>query len=48
MLRQEDEEFEASLGYIVSIRPARATQQDLVSKQKQKQIQKQKTQGLGI
>jgi hypothetical protein len=32
--RQEDQEFEASLGYIVSSRPAWAIKQDLVYKKK--------------
>jgi hypothetical protein len=33
-LRKEDEEFEASMGYIASSRPASATLQDPVSKKK--------------
>jgi hypothetical protein len=36
--RQEDQEFEASLGYIVSSRPAWAIKQDLVYKKKGKMV----------
>jgi hypothetical protein len=45
MLRQEDKEFEASLGHIASSKPAWAIYQDPISKRKRKKRGKEGKEG---